>query len=172
MFINANIDKTLYDEVHTNWKSPTLDVIMDGTEAISGYPGLVLMQLGVLYFGKEKEVKTARLAVTAWAIGTLATTATKVIVNRSRPENDSLPRWDSSFPSGHTSSWFSMAVVYADKYPKLTIPLYSCGILVGLSRIYQGQHYPSDVLAGAILGWASGFLTLKLEKKLNRFFER
>jgi undecaprenyl-diphosphatase len=65
-----------------------------------------------------------------------------------------------------------MAVVYADKYPKLTIPLYSFGILVGLSRIYQGQHYPSDVLAGAILGWASGFLTLKLEKKLNRFFER
>lgn len=145
---------------------------MDGTGAISSYPGLALIQLGVIYFGKEKEVKTVRIAVTAWAIGTLATTATKVIVNRHRPENDSSPSWDSSFPSGHTSSWFSMAVVYADKYPKLTIPLYSCGILVGLSRIYQGQHYPSDILAGAILGWASGFLTLKLEKTLNRFFER
>jgi undecaprenyl-diphosphatase len=65
-----------------------------------------------------------------------------------------------------------MAAVYADKYPKLAIPLFTFGILVGLSRIYQGQHYPSDVLAGAILGWASGQLTLRLEKKLNRFFER
>jgi undecaprenyl-diphosphatase len=172
LLINANIDKNLYDEIHTNWKSPTLDVIMGGTEAISGYPGLALIQMGVLYFGKEKEIKTARIALTAWAIGTLATVTTKVIVNRPRPENDSPPRWDSSFPSLHTSSWFSMAVVYADKYPKLTIPLYSFGILVGLSRVYQGRHYPSDVLAGAILGWASGQLTLRLEKKLNRFFER
>lgn len=145
---------------------------MDGAEIISGNPGLAFIQLGVLYFGKEKEIKTARIALTAWAISTLATTTTKVIVNRPRPENVSEQRWDSSFPSGHTSSWFSMAVVYANKYPKLTIPLYGCGVLVGLSRIYQGQHYPSDVLAGAILGWASGFLTLNLEKTLNRFFER
>lgn len=170
MLINANIDKDIYNEIHTDWKSPALNVIMGGTEAITGFVPYALVNFGVISLGKEKEAKTAKLALSAWALSTVTTIGIRIAVNRPRPEDSVTERWNSSFPSWHTSSYFSMAAVYAGKYPKLTIPLYTFGVLVGLSRIYQGYHYPSDVLVGAILGWASGQLTLKLEKSLTRIF--
>ena len=143
---------------------------MTGTEIVTGFAPYAIANLGIIYFGKEKEVKAAKLSLTSWGISTITTMGIRYAVNRPRPEDSINSRWNSSFPSWHTSSYFSMATVYATKYPKLSIPLYSFGALVGLSRIYKGYHYPSDVLVGAILGWASGKLTLKLEKTLNRLF--
>ena len=57
-----------------------------------------------------------------------------------------------SFPSGHTTVSFAVAYVLSKRYPYLSIPLYSIALMVGLSRIYLGSHYPSDVVAGAIVG--------------------
>lgn len=59
---------------------------------------------------------------------------------------------DYSFPSGHTASSFSLAINYAMFYPQLALPLTVFAVLVGVSRIYLGHHYPTDILAGAILG--------------------
>jgi membrane-associated phospholipid phosphatase len=166
----SNIDRAIYNEIYNDWKNPVMDVIMKGTERVTGFAPYAIANLGVIYFGKEKEVKAAKLSLTAWGISTVTTIGIRFAVNRPRPEDSINSRWNSSFPSWHTSSYFSMATVYAAKYPKLTIPLYTFGALVGLSRIYKGYHYPSDVLVGAILGWASGKLTLRLEKTLNRLF--
>ena len=141
---------------------------MKVTEYASSPTGLALGNLSVFYFGEGKEHKVAKLAVTSWA-GTFVTTLLiKGIVNRQRPEGQLESRWNSSFPSGHTSSWFALATVYSVKYPKYAIPLYGAGVLVGLSRIYLGQHYPSDILAGAVIGIGVGYLTLKLEKQLQK----
>lgn len=145
-----------------------MDGIMKGTEIVSDYYGLGIIQFGVFLFGKEKELETARLGLVAWGLANLTTLTTKIITNRTRPDNTIRSSWNSSFPSGHTASYFSLATVYANKYPKLSLPLYGFGILVGLSRVYQGEHYPSDVVAGAVLGWICGRLVLKLEKRLIR----
>jgi len=145
-----------------------MDNIMKVTEYASSPTGLALGNLSVFYFGDGKEQKVAKLAVTSWAGVTATTLLLKGIVNRQRPEGQHESRWDSSFPSGHTSSWFALATVYSAKYPKYAIPLYGAGVLVGLSRIYLGEHYPSDVLAGAIIGVGVGYLTLKLEKQLQK----
>lgn len=59
---------------------------------------------------------------------------------------------DYSFPSGHTTAVFSLAISYSLVYRYLIVPLIFCALLVGISRIYLGQHYPTDVLAGGILG--------------------
>jgi membrane-associated phospholipid phosphatase len=73
-----------------------------------------------------------------------------------------------SFPSGHTSSAFQWATSCALACPKWYVVLpayaYACGI--GYSRLYLGVHYPSDVLAGAVVGSASAALSKFLTKKL------
>ena len=66
-----------------------------------------------------------------------------------------------SFPSGHTSQAFFMATLMAPYFHAniwLVILLYAIALLVGITRMYVGAHYPRDVLAGAILGSAWGLM--------------
>lgn len=57
-----------------------------------------------------------------------------------------------SFPSGHTTAAFSIAVSLAVTYTYFAPIVMALSTLVGLSRIYLGVHYPSDVLAGSFIG--------------------
>jgi membrane-associated phospholipid phosphatase len=66
-----------------------------------------------------------------------------------------------SFPSGHTSQAFFMATLMASHFHAslwVVILLYAIAVLVAITRMYVGAHYPRDVLAGAILGSAWGLL--------------
>ena len=84
----------------------------------------------------------------------------KVTVNRTRPWAaynleivGAKPPVGESFPSGHTSEAFTYATPLMLKFKNtaLRIALLTYAILMGFSRIYAGVHYPSDVLAGAVL---------------------
>lgn len=77
------------------------------------------------------------------------------------------PLTDHSFPSGHTTAIFSIVTPLILLMPMSGIVLYPIAILVGLSRIYLGLHYPSDVIAGAVLGSLGGVMSAYL---LNPFF--
>lgn len=60
---------------------------------------------------------------------------------------------DYSFPSGHTGSSFASAVVCFLELPKkYGIPILILAILIACSRLYLGVHYPTDVIAGVIIG--------------------
>jgi membrane-associated phospholipid phosphatase len=66
-----------------------------------------------------------------------------------------------SFPSGHTSQAFFIATLMATHFHAsawVVFLLYAIALLVGITRMYVGAHYPRDVLAGAILGSAWGLL--------------
>ncbi len=95
------------------------------------------------------------------ALGTVAgtyalNTAIKLVVRRRRPELPGLPALTGtptqlSFPSAHASTSFAAARCYA----RLGLPapaLYALAVGLSKSRLYLGVHYPSDVLAGAVLG--------------------
>jgi undecaprenyl-diphosphatase len=57
-----------------------------------------------------------------------------------------------SFPSGHTAAAFVIATSISHFFPTLRVPVYFWALLVGLSRICLGVHYPTDILAGLAIG--------------------
>ena len=73
-----------------------------------------------------------------------------------------------SFPSGHTSSAFATATSLSLVYPKWYIigPSFAWAGTVGYSRMHLGVHYPSVVLAGALIGSGCAYLTFKVNQKL------
>lgn len=76
---------------------------------------------------------------------------------------------DFSFPSGHTGSSFAAAFVLYRQLPKKAgIPLLLLAVLIGLSRLYVGVHYPSDVFVGMLTGLGSGYLAERIVLKYGR----
>jgi undecaprenyl-diphosphatase len=96
-------------------------------------------------------------AATAIGAAYAANQLIKLAVGRRRPELDDLPPLVPtgsriSYPSAHASTSFAGARALARMWP--AAPLYAGALAMALSRPYVGVHYPSDVVAGAVLGTA------------------
>ena len=76
---------------------------------------------------------------------------------------------DFSFPSGHTLVCFEAASVLTIRKSRLWIPAVVIAVLVAFSRLYLFVHYPTDVIAGAVLGILFGFCGVFLGGKLYDF---
>ncbi len=114
----------------------------------------------------DKLFRVASISLEAQLFTEATTGFVKVVAGRSRPNKErgthsyrpfNKLSFDRSFPSGHAARAFTVAAVFADHYPQ-PVPFiaYSVASLIGLSRIYLDEHFSSDVLAGAALGFAIG----------------
>jgi membrane-associated phospholipid phosphatase len=106
----------------------------------------------------------------------ILTSILKYSINRPRPYitypfiEQAASGGSPSFPSGHTSTAFAFATSVSIAWPKwyIIVPSYVWAGAVAYSRMDLGVHYPSDVLAGAIIGAGSAFLCYQGQKWLNR----
>jgi membrane-associated phospholipid phosphatase len=74
----------------------------------------------------------------------------------------------SSFPSGHAASGFAFATAAGLERPVLLVPLEALAFAVALSRVQSGQHYPSDVAAGAVVGLSTGLVVHGMARRIHR----
>jgi membrane-associated phospholipid phosphatase len=148
------------------------------TPMVIGTP-IAIFSLGLIRNDLSLEQKGFFLAQSI--IGsTILSAGLKYSINRVRPYvtyPDLQPIYKSnspSFPSGHTTKAFALATSLSIAYPEwyVVAPSILWASAVGYSRLHLGLHYPSDVLAGAVLGSASAFLTYKLNKVLNKKIDK
>ena len=145
----------------------------------SAYPVVVGVPAGLLVAGyinhdKNLELKGWKI-VGSLAVNTLIAEGLKYAVNRERPYEKYpllIHPYDASekgqsFPSGHTSEAFAMAASLSIECKKwyVVVPAYTYATAVGYSRLYLGEHYPTDVLAGAAIGIGSAYLSNWLQHK-------
>jgi undecaprenyl-diphosphatase len=144
---------------------PALELAMRDLTALGGAAVLVLLSLAaaVALLIRRRYADVAVLAV-AVAGGLLVSNLAKVGFSRPRPElvPHGVDVMTSSFPSGHSMmaavTYLTLAVMLARAETRAAMKLYYLGLaamlagLVGVSRVYLGVHWPSDVLAG----WAAG----------------
>ena len=157
----CELDRSVYDAVHDGWKCGFSDGYFPNVTHLGDAEFYLTLNLGMVCFGDEKMRDTGKLAVVGLATTMLTTELIKLAIGRARPENQDSPRWDSSLPSGHATAAFAMAYIYGEQYHHLRIPLYLLAASVGISRIYTGMHYPSDVIAGAAVGTLGGIVVMK-----------
>lgn len=138
-----------------------------------GIPAGILLA-GYISHNKIEQQKGWKI-VGALAVNTIISQVLKYTINRERPYEkyplliNPYDKTESgkSFPSGHTSTAFSLAASLSIEYKKwyVVVPAYTYAAAVGYSRLYLGEHYPSDVLAGAVVGIGSAYLSNWLQHK-------
>lgn len=147
------------------------------TFTAAAYPVAIGLPIGImavsLITDNEQGKKISYEMMGGIVITAAGTGLLKQLINRPRPYETYADIYPDSresgnaFPSGHTSLSFSTAttLLLTTKKWYIAAPAYLWGCGVGYSRMYLGQHYPSDVLMGVATGAAGAYLAHVVRKK-------
>ena len=142
---------------------PWLTRIFRAASRLGDGPLWVATGMFLLAYNQDNSRRVALAAAVAVGLSILLFKAVKHLIGRPRPFESwqalsciMAPPDKFSFPSGHTMTAFAVWGTLFVGLPGLSHVYLAIAILIGLSRIFLGLHYPSDVLAGALLGGAIG----------------
>lgn len=166
MTLEESILLWIQSNVRNEWLTPVFIFITK-----LGNGGFIWILGSILLLAPKKTRKIGVMAVAALICSVLIDNVMlKNAVARTRPYEvieglTSLVgvQKDFSFPSGHTGSSFAAAVVMFRGLPKkFGVPALILAFLIGFSRLYVGVHYPTDVLAGALIGTGIALLVSRI----------
>lgn len=142
-----------------------------------GNTGMIWIAMSLVLLVIPRTRRWGLTCAIALIIGYLVTNVTlKNIVHRIRPYEvmESLrilipPEHDLSFPSGHaTCSLAASWALFRIAPKKFGVPALVLGVLISLSRLYVGVHYPTDVLAGVLVGLAAAEGAVRIVRRLAK----
>lgn len=160
-----NFDMAILDLIQSDIRTGFMDAIMPFITQL-GDAGLIWIILSIGLIIPKKTRKIGFVMIIALILnGIICNIIIKPMLARIRPfdVNTAIkllinkPR-DFSFPSGHTSASFTAASVLFFRKSKLFVPSLVLAFLISFSRLYLYVHYPSDVLAGLVLGVLCGYI--------------
>ncbi|OEF97000.1 phosphatase PAP2 family protein [Desulfuribacillus alkaliarsenatis] len=155
-------DQRAFYLVNQHIRCRILDKLLPFVTRLGGATFTIALMLAMLLLSQD--------LIRIWSIqGLISLGASHIVVHvikklygRARPYDclagvtlNANPLKDYSFPSGHTTAVFSIVTVFILHIPFLAIFLLPLAILVALSRMYLGLHYPTDCIIGACIGIVS-----------------
>ena len=173
---NADID--LLKHIHSNRYEkldPTLEWITNSVTPLS-----IAVPVGTFTYAlinkDDRSLQNAVEITSSIFVSGMLSVGLKYAVNRERPFDTypfitAVTHADTpSFPSGHTTHAFALATSVSLAYERwyIVVPSYLWAGTVGYTRMALGVHYPSDVLAGALLGSGSAYLCHKINQKITK----
>ena len=175
------IDMKIFNFFNYKISCRSLDAVFPRITHLGGVVFSFAFILILLTFGNKKLKAVAILYVLSILLSQFFTIVIKNTVRRVRPFEkldivktfNYFPK-DYSFPSGHTTSAFGLAMTVATYFPSITAILICLASLLGVSRMYIGVHYPTDVFIGVIIGignvFIANFVFCDIINKVSTFF--
>lgn len=170
-----SIDFAILNFIYDNFRSAWLDVLMPLITSL-GNAGAIWIVLALCMLISKKYRKAGIAVCYALVLDVIiCNVILKPMVARIRPYDINTAiqllihrPTDFSFPSGHTAASFSAVSALYFSRQRIWIPSLILAVLIAFSRLYLYVHYPSDVLAGILLGCIFGFVGCRLSNHIYK----
>lgn len=149
---------------------PALDPLMVFLSVIGAGPLWVLIGIYLYLSGSRRTaIYFGMMGISVW----LASTFLKSFLMVPRPEGFRfvLEASGYSLPSTHSAMAFATAMFLNSKSGRYSSILWAGALLMAASRVFAGVHYPSDVIAGAVIGIVIGYVWIRIGSALNAYVE-
>lgn len=141
-------------------RTPKITQIMIGFTSLGSSPVIGVLLLFTYFLGSLNQFITLSAVV---LMTTALVQTIKHFSARERPKNQVIKAsFASSFPSGHSASSFSVATTISFFYPEVLLLSFTVASLVALSRVYLGEHFLSDIVAGSGLGIVTALIVVSI----------
>lgn len=174
-----SVDFALFHFINTTLTNPIMDVVSPGITDLSktiGFRFVLIPVIGLLLIWKWRWRGACIFlgALAAVGLSDFVGNIIKHLVERPRPFDSGIPDIQRSgaggysFPSNHSVNMFAMATYFSFflRTRSWRFFLFGIAVLIGFTRIYNGVHFPTDVIAGALLGTLGGWSVANLVQML------
>ena len=186
----SDINLDLFYFFNTSIKNPIFDFIMPRITDFGGFEALIIIILAIFFYSFIRKHNTLKkisfLALISLLFSDLIVYVLKLFINEPRPfitlDNVNLLidiEGSYSFPSGHSSSTFAVVLIFLFNIKDLTKKYYKIAsvfliifaLIIPISRMYVGVHYPIDVFSGAIIGCIGAYIINRCKNKILSIFK-